>query len=149
MGGPHKYKPVKFDKRTPHLKKRNPNRYIVDANGCHVWQLSTTANGYPITTRQGKRVMAHKQAYEEVRGAVPDGLVLDHLCKNILCINPEHLEAVTQAENVQRSRLAKLTQQQVLAIRKLRAGGKQPKELAALFSVTPAHIGDIVAGRRW
>lgn len=45
---------------------------------------------------------AHVRAYERVKGPVPKGLVVDHLCRNRLCINVEHLEAVTQRENVHR-----------------------------------------------
>lgn len=45
---------------------------------------------------------AHRIAYELVNGRVPKGLVLDHLCRNQLCVNPGHLEAVTQRENILR-----------------------------------------------
>jgi hypothetical protein len=45
---------------------------------------------------------AHTYAYEWLRGPVPDGLVLDHLCTNPWCVRPSHLEAVTQRENLMR-----------------------------------------------
>ena len=51
----------------------------------------------------GKTVMAHRYAYEHEHGAIPVGLQLDHLCRVTLCVNPNHLEIVDQAENNRRS----------------------------------------------
>ena len=51
--------------------------------------------------RPGKR-MVHRLSYEAARGPIPDGLVLDHLCRNHRCVLPEHLEPVTRAENTRR-----------------------------------------------
>ncbi len=45
---------------------------------------------------------AHRWAYEQARGAIPDGMHLDHLCRNTLCVNPDHLQAVTARENLRR-----------------------------------------------
>jgi hypothetical protein len=46
--------------------------------------------------------MAHRVAYELVIGQIPAGLELDHLCRNVVCVNPAHLEPVTRAENMRR-----------------------------------------------
>jgi uncharacterized UBP type Zn finger protein len=50
----------------------------------------------------GKWVYAHRVSYEAANGPIPEGLVIDHLCRVAACINPDHLEAVTQRENMLR-----------------------------------------------
>lgn len=48
-------------------------------------------------------VRAHRFAYELVKGPIPEGLTLDHLCNVPLCVNPDHLEPVTLSENIRRA----------------------------------------------
>lgn len=68
---------------------------------CVVMPASHT-QGYARVTVDGRRVFAHRYAYEQVFGPIPAGLHLDHLCRMRGCINPWHLEAVTPQENVAR-----------------------------------------------
>jgi len=76
--------------------------------GCRAWLGSLTKDGYGQFLADGRRsVSAHKAAYELVYGPVPDGLELDHLCRVRCCINPEHLEPVTHAENIRRGEYRK------------------------------------------
>jgi len=67
---------------------------------CWTWLGSKYQNGYGKLGRAG--VMAHRIAYELTKGDVPPDMCLDHLCKNRLCVNPDHLEVVTLVENVMR-----------------------------------------------
>jgi len=60
--------------------------------------------GYGVMTVNGKAVGAHLVYYRRHKGAVPKGLQLDHLCNTRLCVNPDHLEPVTFAENIRRAR---------------------------------------------
>jgi hypothetical protein len=74
----------------------------VDVSGvCWEWTGART-NGYGYFKRVGTTRRAHRIAYEHLVGPVPDGLVLDHLCRNRGCVNPDHLEPVTSRENLRR-----------------------------------------------
>lgn len=74
-------------------------------SGCWIW-LGAENLGYGRVYfgKRSKRrsKMAHRMSYELVRGQIPDGLVIDHLCRNTYCVNPDHLEAVTDAINIRR-----------------------------------------------
>ena len=74
-------------------------------NSCWPWQAFRNEDGYGTFTRHHARPMkAHRLAYEIAVGPIPDGLQIDHLCRNKACINPAHLEPVTQVENMRRRR---------------------------------------------
>jgi HNH endonuclease len=70
---------------------------------CWPYLGALTTKGYGQFYFDGRRHQAHRVAYERANGAIPDGLQLDHLCRNRRCCNPSHLEPVTPLENVRRS----------------------------------------------
>lgn len=63
--------------------------------------------GYGQATVAGSHVYTHRASYEALVGPIPDGFQIDHLCRTPACYNPAHLEPVTAAENLHRSRLAR------------------------------------------
>lgn len=69
------------------------------AGGCWEWIGFRTADGYGRVLGRG----AHRYSYELAHGVIPDGLQVDHLCRNRSCVNPDHLEAVSPRTNVLRS----------------------------------------------
>lgn len=72
-------------------------------NGCWRWTASFRTNGYgQFGLRGNDHRPAHRLAYETLVAAVPSELVMDHLCRNVWCVNPTHLEPVTQAVNSNR-----------------------------------------------
>ena len=68
-------------------------------SGCWPWIGSVQGGGYGIIQRHRKNILAHRAVYELLVGKIPDGLTLDHLCRNRICVNPAHLEPVTNREN--------------------------------------------------
>jgi hypothetical protein len=68
---------------------------------CWPW-LGAQSNGYGQMRGHDQAAWAHRVAYELVRGPIPLGLTIDHLCRNRLCVNPSHMEAVTNQENILR-----------------------------------------------
>jgi hypothetical protein len=76
-------------------------------DSCWLWAGHETADGYgKFSWNRGYQVITrhvHRVAYELFVGPIPKGLTIDHLCRNKLCVNPDHLEAVTNRENILRS----------------------------------------------
>lgn len=76
---------------------------------CWIWQGVQRRNGYGQIMWHPDTYLVHRIAYQALVGDIPDGLELDHLCRNRICCNPEHLEAVTHATNIQRGHAARAT----------------------------------------
>lgn len=95
------------------LDPRMAEAVVVDgATGCWVWQLSCTRDGYPLTYPNKRTTRAHRRSYQLLVGEIPaDRPCLDHLCRVRRCINPAHLEPVTNAENIRRGRTGEVARE--------------------------------------
>lgn len=84
---------------------RFADKIALTDSGCIEWLGGLAGNGYGHfhTTQtpeaKARDVYAHRWSYEHLVGPIPDGLHLDHLCRNRKCVNPDHLEPVTHREN--------------------------------------------------
>lgn len=81
-------------------------KYTVADNGCWEWTGTRNYLGYGHFWNGSRVVGAHRWSYEYHTAPIPDGLEIDHLCRNRACVNPEHLESVTRAENNRRAAAA-------------------------------------------
>lgn len=90
---------------------RFDRHWTADENGCHVWHstIAGTKSRYGYfrhtTKPSDPKVIAHRWVYEHDIGPIPEGMEIDHTCRNTLCVNVEHLEPVTHAVNMERARL--------------------------------------------
>ena len=139
------------------VEKRGPEE-------CWNWKAGC-AWGYGRLKVAGKRVAAHRLAWELLVGPIPANMCVLHapnVCHNRKCVNPAHLRLGTQKENMadrkrdgtgaegEKSSLAKLTEAKVAKIRSLYAkGGVTQTEIAKAYGVSIATISLIVNGKRW
>jgi hypothetical protein len=72
------------------------------ADDCWVWVGAVTSRGYGSFSHEGRIWSTHRLSYELLIAPIPDGLTIDHLCRNKVCCNPDHLEPVTALENQRR-----------------------------------------------
>ena len=75
-------------------------------DACWPWPLAKRCDGYGQVTCGGKTWKAHRLSYEIANGPITDGKQLDHLCRRRDCVNPRHVEPVSQRENIMRSPIA-------------------------------------------
>lgn len=75
--------------------------YIVNENGCWIWQGDKTYRGYGRMSVGNKSRSTHRLAYEAWVGPIPEGMLIRHTCDTPLCINPEHLIPGTPKDNMQ------------------------------------------------
>lgn len=150
-----KGQPMRFVYKHEHKKGF---RYTIEERGyetpCWVWQGGKGRRGYGSAHHEGRSQPAHRVLYELHREEIPPNLVLDHLCAPYggptSCVNPYHMEPVTQAENVRRSRSAQLDQAKVERMRSLHATGQYSyKELGQMFGVTEHTAYSAITYRRW
>jgi hypothetical protein len=130
--------------------------------GCWRWRGAIGSNGYGHLQRRGVTISAHRWAYQEAKGEIPEGMCVCHTCDNKWCVNPDHLWPGTMKDN-HRDREAKgrgrrlhgnahpnaaLTADDIENIRANSMNLSQ-RELGRLFGCSQGHISDIVTRKRW
>lgn len=102
-------KPVeRFDmtetiRRDSRLRDSDWAKIELRPSGCWQWMGATGDYGYGRVSQLKKTWLSHRYTWTRLRGPIPDGLELDHLCRNPGCVNPDHLEPVTHLENMRRA----------------------------------------------
>ena len=114
---------------------------------CWVWQRKCT-HGYAYINIDGKTARAARVFYEQHVGPIPDGLTIDHLCRNRACVNPDHLEAVSLTENIRRKPSTKLTIEIAREIRRL-AESMSQTTISDRFGLSSGMVSRIVHNHIW
>ena len=88
------------------VQERFLEKVVPEPNtGCWLWLSHVDSDGYSRLSINNISILAHRYSYEHHNGAIPEELEIDHLCSVRSCVNPEHLEAVTHLENMNRMRV--------------------------------------------
>jgi len=129
---------------------------------CIIW-TGTKSRGYGKLMYNGKERLAHRLSYEVNRGPIPEGMQVLHKCDNPSCINPDHLFIGTIQDNMddrnakgrcnpakgESSNLSKLSNQDVVEIKKLSKEGSSLRGLASRFNVTMQNVWMIARNKTW
>lgn len=99
----HAREPIPAEVPPIHLRRFLSWVSVADS-GCWLWTGTVMSSGYGGLSWFSRSALAHRIAYDLFVGPIPNGLTIDHRCRVKLCVNPEHLEPVTNAENVRRER---------------------------------------------
>ena len=148
------------------LRRRFEDKYqTLPWSGCWVWTASINPDGYGIfqlgSRRDGRRhFAAHRVSYQLNIGSVPDGMCVLHRCDNPSCVNPAHLFLGTQKINSddkiskgrfialsrERNGMAKLTSEQVVAIR---SDVRTHREIAKDYGISYGHVSKLKRHQNW
>ena len=150
-----------------HNMLRRAENGCLEFTGVSLRSGGKDSHRYGRITRNGKKMLAHRYAYELEYGVIPDGMCVCHKCDNTLCCNPAHLFLGTQKENIrdavsknrmsrvsrpkpkgEQSPTARLTDLQITEIRNRRHSGESVASLAAAYGVHHSYISRLANGNR-
>lgn len=135
--------------------------FVKKTKGCWNWIGDIGVGGYGRIWYNGKTVKAHRLSYEKFIGPIPEGILICHTCDNPKCVNPKHLFLGTHQDNNSdktnkdrqakgnTSGMSKLTEAQVMEIKKLLHSGMQVFEITKMYPVTWGAISCIQKGKTW
>jgi hypothetical protein len=122
---------------------------------CWLW-LGCTRKGYGLITNpdyngfSGKKmIQAHVYFYEQQHGKIPIGCLPDHLCRVHRCVNYNHIELVSNVENIRRGSLPVINIGIANQIRRLYATGVKQVELAEKFGISQPTVSQIIRDKTW
>lgn len=140
-------------------------RHVNKTDTCWLWTGARSnrhgQEGYGQFGKYGESQQAHRISWELANGPIPDGLCVLHHCDVRPCVNPAHLFLGTKKDNSldavskgrlphgSGSKLAKLTEEQVIAARAMRQSGASARSIASLYGVAPSTIKDVLSRRQW
>jgi hypothetical protein len=138
---------------------------VQKADGCWLWTAADNGNGYGVLGHERRNLYAHRLSYELAFGPIPEGLYICHRCDVTRCVNPAHLFAATQLENIrdmmskgrlkaydrhgERNPRAVMTAARVVELRGLRAAGWTLARLAQHFGIGISQAHRISRGLSW
>lgn len=153
-----------YDRRFQHLSPEETLGFLrgpATATGCVEWTGYVSAQGYGQLMRNGAKLSAHRLAYEQAFGPIPEGRVIRHSCDNPPCVNPDHLSLGDRGDNardaVARRRhkagiahhAAKMTDEKVRELRRMRDAGMTYQGLADHFGLSFSQARAIARREAW
>lgn len=117
---------------------------------CLLWTGYRNPDGYGKVTVRRTLWSAHRLAYVEAWGAIPEGMVVRHKCDTPACVNPSHLELGSEAENARDKAVRKRVPTKVSddQVRRIRSDQRTMREIAADFGISPSAACLIKSGQR-
>lgn len=83
-------------------KVKTSTTHFYEGTACWEWTASIQCHGYGKFWLNGRSELTHRVSYENIHDKIPKGLVINHLCRNRKCCNPDHLEVISQGENIRK-----------------------------------------------